>query len=268
MFKQSIRRLATEVKQITPTTTSPFNISQPSSYTLAQLRSFPTLEPITFLPLPSSIFTPAHKHTRKDLLWSAVIYEQDSMRVGSNYAVQKAEAPYSKRKLRPQKGSGRARLGDANSPHMDNEIKAHVIKGYHDWSTELNQKQYNKACNESLSLKYKEGGLNIIDGKCDFEHDFAEISQSFIDSHKLKDLNLLFIVDETRSNLENSMKSWFTRDKNVETMFRKDKAKYLSKLKGKIINKDEVMVRDILRANRIFIEKQALQWMITKYGDI
>lgn len=59
MFKSSIRRLATEATSSTTSSTA-FNISKPPSYTLAQLRSFPSLEPTKFLPLPTTFLIQNH----------------------------------------------------------------------------------------------------------------------------------------------------------------------------------------------------------------
>ncbi|KAI5950124.1 yml6 [Candida jiufengensis] len=277
MFRQSIRRLATEATPITtlatttstiPTTatSSTLKISQPPKYTLAQLRSFPNLEPIQFIPLPHTFFN-THTPTRRDLLWSAVVYEADCSRVGSNYVIQKSDSPYSNKKLRPQKGSGRARLGDANSPHMDNEIKAHAIKGYHDWSTDLPSKIYNKAIQVALTSQYKNGNLVVVENQCDFGQPNLEITQSFVSSHNLNNLNLLFITDSSRDNLQQSLKKFFLNDNELSKLTKREKAKAVAKVKGRVLVKDNVEVRDLLKANRIFIEKDALEWFIAKYSN-
>ena len=68
MFKQSIRSLATKspissaaattttASTTSTTTTASLNFAKPPSYTLAQLREFPSLEPKTFIPLPTTFF--------------------------------------------------------------------------------------------------------------------------------------------------------------------------------------------------------------------
>ncbi|KAI5955969.1 yml6 [Candida theae] len=268
MFKQSIRRLATEAKtQSAPVSQAPssLHVAPPPKYTLAQLRTFPSLEPTTFVPLPTSFFN-THSPTRRDLLWSAAVFEADRARVGSNYVTLKSDSPYSNRKLRPQKGSGRARLGDANSPHMDNEIKAHAIKGPHDWSTDLPAKIYSKAVQTALTSQYKSGHLFVIDKECDFAQGSAEITQSFVSSHKLNQLNILFITEEDRNKLSSSLDQFFLNDRELKKMSRKERAKAVAKVKGKVIKKEDVEVRDILKANRVFVELSALQWLISKYS--
>ncbi|RCK65577.1 54S ribosomal protein YmL6, mitochondrial [Candida viswanathii] len=268
MFRTSIRRLATEATTTTTTTSTStaFHVAQPPSHTLAQLRSFPSLEPTTFLPLPTSFFN-TESPLRRDVLWSSVVYEADCARVGSNYVTLKSDSPYSNRKLRPQKGSGRARLGDANSPHMDNEIKAHAIKGPHDWSTALPKKLYALGMRSAFTDVYKLGKLNVVDGVCDFQYGFDVVSQMFVSTHHLGGLNLLFIVDSERQKLKESLEAFFTNEKTLEGLKKREKRKYLRKLKGKVLLKHEVEVRDILRADRVFVELSALQWFITEYGQ-
>ncbi|KAK6463840.1 ribosomal protein L4 domain-containing protein [Scheffersomyces coipomensis] len=252
MFKQSIRKLATEATSSIPS----FNIASAPKYTLASLRTFPSLEPHTFVPLPHQFFNGS---TRRDLLWSAVVYEADKARVGSGYVPTKGDKPFSNRKLYKQKGTGRARTGDANSPHKDNGLKAHGIKAPHDWSTELPFKIYSKAFQAALSEQYKNGKLFIIGGDkdisnefdtnvLDFEYNHESVTNQFVEKHNLEKLNLLFITDNQRDNLITSTEAIGS--------------------KASVIIKDAVEVRDILRANRIYIELPALQWFIGKYAVV
>ncbi|KAI5958162.1 yml6 [Candida margitis] len=267
MFKQSVRKLATEAtaQSSSASTASSLHIAQPPKYTLAQLRTFPNLQPTTFIPLPTTFFN-TYIPTRRDLLWSAAVFEADRARVGSNYVTLKSDSPYSNRKLRPQKGSGRARLGDANSPHMDNEIKAHAIKGPHDWSTDLPAKIYAKAVQTALTTQYKSGNLFVIENECDFDQANVEITQSFVSSHKLNQLNILFITEQNRDKLTSSLNQFFLNEKELKKMNRRERAKAVAKVKGKVIQKEAVEVRDILKANRVFVELPALQWLISKYS--
>ncbi|ABN66964.1 predicted protein [Scheffersomyces stipitis CBS 6054] len=230
-----------------------FNIAQPPKYTLASLRTFPSLEPHTFVPLPASFMDAP---TRRDFLWSAVVYEADKARVGSGYVPTKGDKLFSNKKLRPQKGSGKARVGDANSPTRDNGIKAHGIKAPHDWSTGLNSKVYHKAFQAAFSEQYKNGKVFVIGGdqvaseydttELDFKYEHPEATRQFVQSHNLQKLNLLFITDAQRDNLINS-------------------TEYIGK-RASVLVKEAVEVRDLLKANRIYIELPALQWFIGRYS--
>lgn len=242
---QAVRRLATA--------TTSFNIREPPKYVLGSLRTFPSLEPHGFIPLPNDFL---NLPTRRDFLWSAIVYEADKARVGSGNAITKSDQLFSHKKLRPQKGSGKARTGDANSPHRDNLIKAHAITAPHDWSTKLPKKIYNKAMATALSEQYKSGKLYIVGQNettkfnnenempiLDFNYHYPETMKQFVSSHNLNKLNLLFITDGQRDNLL--------------------QASYGKKMD--VLVKESVEVRDILKANRVYIELPALQWFMSKY---
>ncbi|ODV82115.1 ribosomal protein L4 [Suhomyces tanzawaensis NRRL Y-17324] len=246
MLRQSIRTLATEASA------GAFKIAQPPKYTLASLRTFPSLEPQSFVPLPATFLDAP---LRRDFLWSAVVYEADKARVGSGNVPTKGDKPFSNRKLHPQKGTGRARVGDANSPIRDNGIKAHGIKAGHDWSTELPSKIYSRGFQTALSEQYRNGKLFIIGGDkvpeydqsiLDFKYSNGETTRQFVDAHDLDRLSLLFITDAQRDNLLES----------TEVIGKK----------ADVLVKEAVEVRDILKANRVYIELPALQWLISKYS--
>lgn len=248
MLRLSLRRLATECKPA-------FRIAEPPQYTLASLRSFPSLEPHTFVPLPASFFCSA---PRKDFLWSAAVYEADNARIETGKCLTKSDKPFSNRKLYKQKGTGKARVGDANSPHRYNGIKAHVITAPHDWSTELPQKIYSKGFQHALAEQYRNGRLFVIGGEgmitcnpldrtsLDFGVPHKLSVEQFIMTHNLHKLNLLFITHDTRHNLVQAVKHYGNK-------------------KPRAIAKEDVEVRDILRANRVYIDLPALQWMIARY---
>lgn len=225
--------------------TGVFKVAQPPKYTLASVRTFPSLEPTSFVPLPAEFFDGP---LRRDFLWSAVVYEADNARVGSGNVPTKGDKPFSNRKLFPQKGSGRARTGDANSPTKDNGLKAHGIKAGHDWSTDLPNKVYSKAFQNAFAEQYRNGRLMIVGGDLivDFKYPFQAATQQFVEKHELQKLNLLFITDVQRDNLLNSTE-WAGK-------------------RADVLIKEAVEVRDILKANRVFIELPALQWFIGKHS--
>lgn len=248
------RRLATaasnEISSSSTTSKSIFNIGNPPQHTLASLRSFPSLEPHRFIPLPADYLTAP---LRRDFLWQAVVYEADNARVGSGNVPTKGDKPFSNRKLLPQKGTGKARTGDANSPIRDNGLKPFGIKAGHDWSTNLPSKIYTKAFQTAIAEKYKHGKLFIIgetSEKSDHDLDILDFKyghniqmKQFIDVHQLNKLQLLFITDCQRTNLIEATEG----------------------IKADVIAKEAVEVRDILKANRVYIELPALQWFIGKF---
>lgn len=241
MFKQCVRTLATKE----------LSLGVPPKYTLASIRTFPSLEPHTFAPYPTSFLD---QPLRRDFLWSAVVYEADKARVGSGYVPTKGDKWFSNRKLHPQKGTGRARVGDANSPIRDNGLKAHGIKAPHDWSTRLPLKIYSRAFQTAFSDQYRNGKLFVVGGNeagegdttiTDFKYEYPDQMTQFVDAHNLDQLHLLFITDCQRDNL---LKATEELGKKCD-----------------VLVKEAVEVRDLLKANRIYIEQSALNWFVTKY---
>lgn len=66
------------------------------------------------------------------------------------------------RKVRPQKGSGAARVGDKRAPHLRKGGKVHGAKPMV-YSTHLNSKIKLKALCSLLTAKLVEGKIKIID---------------------------------------------------------------------------------------------------------
>lgn len=245
MLRFFARTLATGVQE------TPLLVGVPPKYTLASLRSFPSLEPHTMAPYPAEFL---YKPLRRDFLWSAVVFEADRARVGAGYVPTKGDKPFSNRKLHPQKGTGRARVGDANSPIRDNGLKAHGIKAPHDWLTKLPRKIYAKAVQTAFSDLYRNGQLFVIGGSekaesdrevLDFDFEYTQQMEDFVLSHNLERLNLLFITDVERPNLL----------KATEGMGKK----------ADVVTKEALEVRDILKANRVYIEQDALNWLVAHH---
>ncbi|KAF8000340.1 LSU ribosomal protein MRPL4P [Metschnikowia aff. pulcherrima] len=233
--------LKNALKKAVPTKLS---VGLPPKYTLASLRSFPSLEPHGMAPYPTSFLD---HPLRRDLLWSAVVYEADKARVGSGYVPTKSDKWFSNRKLHPQKGTGRARVGDANSPIRDNGIKAHGIKAPHDWLTKLPTKVYSRGFQTALSDQYRNGRLFVISGEnADFAYSHPDQMRQFVEHHDVAGLQLLFITDALRENLVHATGEMGT--------------------KCDVLVKESVEVRDLLKAKRIYIEEAALNWFVSEHG--
>lgn len=239
------------------------NAAIPPKYALVTVRSFPSLEPLTFVPVPASTVAAP---LRRDIIWRAVVYENDNRRVGSSNPPGRSENGFSRRKLMPQKGSGRARVGDANSPTRHNGARALARTAPNDYTTALPSKVYSMAFNNALSHQYKSGKLFVIGGnkvdlisptpeidlnvldiletdKLEDKKSFEEeaIFRKFLEEFQLKGKKLLFITDKAREGL---MKSSDPFKQTVD-----------------VIQKELVEVNDILRAQTIFIELEALEYL-------
>ncbi|ODV96767.1 hypothetical protein PACTADRAFT_48582 [Pachysolen tannophilus NRRL Y-2460] len=227
-------------------------------YVLTTLRSFPSLEPHSIMPVAIDFLG---SPLRRDILWKAVIMEADNARVGASNPPGRGEHKYSRRKLFKQKGTGRARVGDANSPIRNNGAVAHARTAPNDFSTELPFKVYANAYRTALSDYYRNDKLFIIGGEegprlptdnlnLEIITDQKQATEHFINKHELKNLNLLFIPNDL-SNCHNL-------EKSIRT---------LNKKRIKILSKEEVEVRDLLKANRIYIEKEALEFFAKEFAE-
>jgi large subunit ribosomal protein L4 len=209
---------------------------------------------------------------RRDILWLAVVMELDNKRVGASNPPGRSEHKFSRKKLFKQKGTGRARVGDANSPIRFRGAYALARNAPNDFSTKLPNKTYYYAYRIALSDAFRKGKLNIIGKDESFVSKYEELTNSksvikagdsfdleiptseslavskFIKSHNYEKLNLLFIADD-----------YF----KVENL-RKAVLRFPSK-KLNVLQKDEVEVRDLLKANKIFIEKSAFEYFAAKY---
>ncbi|KAG9314315.1 ribosomal protein L4 [Chiua virens] len=98
---------------------------------------------------------------RHDILHLCAVHHLDSLRQGSANTKTRGEVRGSGRKIRPQKGTGRARLGDAQSPMLRGGGVAFGPKP-RDFSTKLNRKVIEMGMRVALSVKLKEQRLGVV----------------------------------------------------------------------------------------------------------
>src|SRR5882757_2916434 len=92
---------------------------------------------------------------RRDILHLCVVHYLDSLRQGTASTKTRAEVAGSRRKIRPQKGTGRARLGDRQSPMLRGGGVAFGPKP-RDFSTKLNRKVIQMGMRVALTMKLRE----------------------------------------------------------------------------------------------------------------
>ncbi|KAI0825041.1 ribosomal protein L4 domain-containing protein [Trametes gibbosa] len=98
---------------------------------------------------------------RRDILHLCVVHHLDCQRQGSANTKTRGEVRGSGRKIRPQKGSGRARLGDAQSPMLRGGGVAFGPRP-RDFATKLNRKVIEMGMRVALSARVKEQSLGIV----------------------------------------------------------------------------------------------------------
>ena len=154
----------------------------------------------------------------------------------------------------------RARAGDANSPTRHNGARALARSAPNDYTTKLPQKVYSQAFINALSYQYRRGNLFVIGGAhsiCETNDlDMNELEvlptsldadngdlvfERFLEEYSLHNQNLLFVTNEPRGGL-----------------FRYTDA---FKEHVNIVQKEFLDVNDLLKARRIFIELEALEYL-------
>jgi large subunit ribosomal protein L4 len=98
---------------------------------------------------------------RRDILHLCAVHHLDSLRQGSANTKTRGEVRGSGIKIRRQKGSGKARLGDAQSPMLVGGGVAFGPKP-RDFSTKLPRKVIEMGMRVALSVKMKEQRLGIV----------------------------------------------------------------------------------------------------------
>ncbi|ESK97908.1 50s ribosomal protein l4 [Moniliophthora roreri MCA 2997] len=98
---------------------------------------------------------------RRDILHLVVTHYRDSLRQGSANTKTRGEVAGSGRKIRPQKGTGKARLGDAQSPMLRGGGVAFGPKP-RDFSTKLPRKVIQMGMRVALSAKVKEQKFGVM----------------------------------------------------------------------------------------------------------
>ncbi|EJD04081.1 ribosomal protein L4 [Fomitiporia mediterranea MF3/22] len=98
---------------------------------------------------------------RRDILYLCVNFYRDALRQGTANTKTRAEVRGSGHKIRPQKGSGRARLGDAQSPMLRGGGVAFGPKP-RDFATQLPRKVRQMGLRVALSAKVQERAMAIV----------------------------------------------------------------------------------------------------------
>lgn len=208
--------------------------SAPPRYVLALMQKFPLLEPTGVFPVHRTLLDAP---LRRDILWAAAVYEADALRVGSLNPKGRSDLGYSRRKLRPQKGTGMARVGDNNSPTRHTGARAFARRAPFDWLTELPTRVYHQAFKTAFLHQYREGHLHIVD-LCEIVTAEPAAVKQFGLEHGVRDRRLLFVVSKASPNLAAAAAPF---------------------KKVAVVEAEDLEVRDVLKAARVYIEREAFE---------
>ncbi|KYG45168.1 hypothetical protein M433DRAFT_42803, partial [Acidomyces richmondensis BFW] len=211
--------------------------------------AFPSFEPISFAQYPSShLLLPI----RKDILHRAVIYEGDNTRQGTASTKWRSEVHGSNRKIRPQKGTGKARLGDKKSPMLRGGGVAFGPKP-RDFGTKLPRKIYDLAWRTALSYRYRQGELLLLEDQAELENVHQDSAERYI-----KDLlryNKMGHADG---------RTLFVTLQRRERLFRALEGERMGR-EGRALDVTDVDVKDLLELGRVVIERKALEFLFEEH---
>ncbi|KFY61974.1 hypothetical protein V497_02678 [Pseudogymnoascus sp. VKM F-4516 (FW-969)] len=230
-FQSGISRNTEQTFDSSASATSPF-----ASDVLTTIYNFPTMEPLRFESYPANHL---HLPLRKDILHRAVVFEGDATRQGTASTKTRWEIHGSHRKIRPQKGSGMARLGTKQSPMLKGGAKVFGPRP-RDFSTDLPRKMYDLAWRTALSYRYRRGQLIICEDGFDIEYARASYLKKVFAHNGFGSAEgrSLVITTGERENL-----FWAFEHAGEE---------------GAALLDVEVDVKDLLEMGRVIIEKSAL----------
>ncbi|KAL2197537.1 ribosomal protein L4 domain-containing protein [Corynascus similis CBS 632.67] len=262
----SKRSMATAVEpksaNITRSVTESWN---PSTTVPLTIYSFPTLEPRS---LESWSTKHLHLPLRRDILHLAVIYEGDKTRQGTASSKTRYEVHGSHRKMRPQKGSGRARLGTRQSPLIVGGGKTFGPKP-RDFSTKLNRKVYDLAWRTALSYRYRRGELIVTEDGLELPlpEDFLQLAEAGVMGRELEDGFVRKYVGELMAALQwdkaNGRTTFITGDRRPNLFTGME----IAGENGRALELEDVDVKDLLETGRIVIERTALREMIKEHSS-
>lgn len=183
------------------------------------------------------------------MLHRAVVYEGDSHRQGSASTKWRDDVHGSGRKIRKQKGSGSARVGDKKSPTRVGGGVAHGPKP-RDLSTSLQRKVYDKAWRTALSYRYRKGELVIVDGQMQID----------------EDQTARFLVNWFE---ENQWGKGFGRSLLVTQYLQQTMAEAMAQVgeHGSLKDVEDVDVKDLLETGRIVMEKTVLDTLLLAHSS-
>ncbi|KAF5604514.1 ribosomal YML6 mitochondrial [Fusarium subglutinans] len=267
--KAFTRSMATEVSPKNTAETKSPNTTQsileswkPITTVPVTVHAFPSLEPTSlerwdvnhlYLPL------------RRDLLHLAVVYEGDNTRQGTASSKTRYDVHGSHRKMRPQKGTGRARMGTKQSPVNRGGGKTF---GPHprDFGTSLTRKVYDKAWRTALSYRYRKGDLIVCEDGMDLvlPTDYELVAGKYL-KDGLKEAYLKRYMTGLLGNLglgRASGRTLFVTGNRREALFG---AMEQLPWEGRALDLQDVDVKDLLETGKVVLERSVLKEMIKKH---
>ena len=172
------------------------------------------------------------------IIWLDVKRIQAHERQGTNKTKERSEVRGSTRKLYRQKGTGNARVGDAQSPIRRGGGRAHGARP-RNYDHDLNRKEKRLARRSALAYKAQSDGIRVIE---DFSMDRPSTRElsDILDLLEVKGEKVLFATTEVEKEIYHSAQN--LPEVNVREV-------------------QSVNTVDILDANVVVFQEGALEWM-------
>lgn len=253
MESQSVPLNTTTQHQLTP---------EPVSTVPVTIHNFPSLEPTS---LEEWSVNHLYLPLRRDLLHLAVVYEGDNTRQGTASSKTRYEVHGSHRKMRPQKGTGRARMGTKQSPINRGGGKTFGPQP-RDFGTGLNRKVYDKAWRTALSYRYRKGELIVCEDGMDLRmpEDFALVEGQYM-KDGLRETYLKRYTEGVLNGLglgRAGGRTLFVTGDRRDTLF--DAMAQVPR-EGRVLTLEDVDVKDLLETGRVVLERAVLKEMIEQH---
>ncbi|KAL7785279.1 ribosomal protein L4 domain-containing protein [Trichoderma ceciliae] len=265
--RQFTRAMATEVpvKDIAKSAANAQSIIQswnPISTVPVTIHGFPSLEPLS---LEQWSVQHLYLPLRRDLLHLAVVYEGDNTRQGTASTKTRHDVHGSHRKIRPQKGTGRARQGTRQSPLLRGGGKSF---GPHprNFGTRLNRKVYDKAWRTALSYRYRRGELIICEDGMELSmpEDFHLVADKYL-KDGLRETYLKKYMSGVLSTLglgrDDGRTLFVTGDRRDRLYEAMEQVPW----EGRALDLDDVDVKDLLETGKVVMERSVLREMIEQH---
>lgn len=159
-----------------------------------------------------------------------------NQRQGTHKSKERSEVSGSTRKLKRQKGTGGARIGDINSPLLRGGGRAFGPRPK-DYSFKLNKKVKRLARKSALSYKVQENNLMVVEN-VNFESPKTKSYQEFLKNLNLSEKKTLLILPETNKNV-------YLSSRNLP--------------KAKVLVASEINTYDILNAQNILLVEESVK---------
>lgn len=240
---------------------------QPLADVPVTIHSFPSLE-------PRGLDSYSAKHLylpmRRDILHLAVTYEGDNTRQGTASSLTRYEVHGSHRKMRRQKGNGKARVGTKQSPLQKGGGKTFGPKP-RDFGTGMNRKVYDLAWRTALSYRYRRGELIITEDGMELPlpEDFLALAQAGRLARELEDGFVTRYLGQMMDSLRWGAR--FGRTTFVTTGYRPNLFTSLEVAgvhgRGIDLNSKEhpLDVKKLLETGRIVMERSALKEILRRH---